>query len=171
MDIGMVFLRLVHIFSGILWVGSTFFTVAFLQPAVAAAGPDGGKVMQWMTRQKRFGIAMTVAAILTTLAGVLMYWPVSGNLSGSWLGTARGLVLTIGAAAGLIAFAQSFAMQGRANLRMTILVDQLQATGGQPTPEQMAEMRALQETLRRGTRWSTVLMIIAVAGMAGSRYI
>src|SRR3989475_10257866 len=61
-DATMILLRVIHILSGVFWAGATFFLVGFLQPVVAASGPEGGRLMQRLTSQKRFQMAMPVAA-------------------------------------------------------------------------------------------------------------
>src|SRR3989442_6602255 len=68
-DATMILLRVIHILSGVFWAGATFFLVGFLQPVVAASGPEGGRLMQRLTSQKRFQMAMPVAAGRTILSG------------------------------------------------------------------------------------------------------
>jgi hypothetical protein len=61
----MALLRLVHIVSGVFRVGTMLFVAGFLQPAVAAAGPDGGRVMQRLATATRFPTAVGAAAGLS----------------------------------------------------------------------------------------------------------
>src|SRR2546427_10372809 len=81
----MVVLRLIHILSGIFWVGTTFFLVGFLQPVVAQSGPEGGRFAQRLMSQKRFQAAMSVAAGLTNLAGLALYGRVSPGFPHPWV--------------------------------------------------------------------------------------
>src|SRR2546426_4742723 len=67
-DATMILLRVIHILPGVFWAGATFFLVGFLQPVVAASGPEGGRLMQRLTSQKRFQMAMPVAAGVTILS-------------------------------------------------------------------------------------------------------
>src|SRR5438034_5087899 len=78
-DATMILLRVIHILSGVFWAGATFFLVGFLQPVVAASGPEGGRLMQRLTSQKRFQMAMPVAAGLTILSGLALYGRVSAR--------------------------------------------------------------------------------------------
>ncbi len=48
---------------------------------------------------------------------------------------------------------------------------QAQAAGGPPSPEQMAEIQALQKTLDQATRRTALLLTIALIGMATARYL
>ena len=167
----MVILRLLHIFAGIFWVGTTFFLEGFLQPTVRAAGAEGGQFMQRLVRHTRITQAMPLVALVTTLSGVLMFWRVSGGLRGEWLTSGVGLALTVGSVTGIGAFVIGLFFQGPASKRMAQLGTQIAAAGGPPTAEQAAELEAMQAKLTVGARWSTVLMIISVAGMAAARYV
>ncbi len=171
MDWLMVVLRLIHIFAGIFWVGTTFFLEGFLQPTVRAAGAEGGQFMQRLMRQTRITQAMPLVALLTTLSGVLMFWRVSGELYGPWLASGRGVVLTAGSLAGLAAFIVGLFFQSPASRRITQLAAQIAAAGGPPTPEQGAELQAMQKKLSQGSLYTTVLMVISVVGMAAARYV
>lgn len=42
----MVILRMIHLLSGVVWVGAVFFLTAVLEPAIEAGGPDAGRFMQ-----------------------------------------------------------------------------------------------------------------------------
>jgi uncharacterized membrane protein len=45
MNIALVLLRLIHIFSGVFWAGSAFVLARFIQPAAAATQPESNKFM------------------------------------------------------------------------------------------------------------------------------
>ena len=45
MAILIIVLRIIHIFSGVFWVGFAFFNIGFLQPTVKATGAEGQKTM------------------------------------------------------------------------------------------------------------------------------
>jgi hypothetical protein len=72
-----ILLRVVDIFSGAFWAGGTFFLVGAISPAVRFAGPDGGRGMQHVARQGRMSRVQAIAAGLTMLAGLLLYWRTS----------------------------------------------------------------------------------------------
>ena len=74
----MLILRIIHIFSGIFWVGVSFFNIGFLTPTVLATAPESQKVMQHLTQKTRFLTATYTAATLTLLSGLVMYWILSG---------------------------------------------------------------------------------------------
>jgi uncharacterized membrane protein len=156
-------LRFVHIFSAIYWVGTTLFLVMFLEPTVRSLGPDGGKFMQRLTGGTRFSLSMTIAALLTVIAGFGLYGPVTGWTLDLMLG-AR-LPLTLGAIAGIASAVVGGLVNGRTSGKMQALGQQIATQDGPPSPEQVAQMEQLQTTLRKGSRWTAVLMVLAVIGM------
>lgn len=160
----MAILRLIHILGAIYWVGTTLFMVFFLEPTVRALGPDGGKFMQRLVGGTRFSLSMTVAGLLTILAGILLFGPVTGGWSADVMFGPR-LPLTLGAIAGIASAFVGTLVQGRASGNLQNLGQKIAQQGGPPTPEQAAEMGRLQVALRRGSRWSAALMVLAVIGM------
>jgi uncharacterized membrane protein len=57
-----VTLRLIHIVCGVYWAGTMFFVATLLQPSVAEAGPEGGKVIQALMRRRFLEIVPVMAA-------------------------------------------------------------------------------------------------------------
>src|SRR2546422_8066160 len=95
-DATMILLRVIHILSGAFWVGATFFLVGFLQPVVAASGPEGGRLMRRLTSQKRFQMAMPVAAGLTILSGLALHGRGSAGVQIPWVNSWARLVPAVG---------------------------------------------------------------------------
>lgn len=156
-------LLILHVLAATFWVGTTLFMVLFLEPTVAALGPDGGKFMQKLIGSTRLSPALAATALLTVLTGLAMYGPVTGNSMAVMLGDR--LPLTIGAIAGILSAITGGAMNGRASARMQALGKEIGAKKGPPAPEQLAEMQKLQATLRQGSRITAILMVIALVGM------
>ena len=94
----MLVLRVIHIFSGVFWVGFSFFNVGFMQPTIAAVGAEGQKVMGYLTQKTRLLTTVYVTATLTMLAGLIMLWLISG-LQLSFLRSGYGLILSLGKSA------------------------------------------------------------------------
>ncbi|HEX7434808.1 MAG TPA: hypothetical protein VF326_14250 [Anaerolineaceae bacterium] len=168
MDIFIIFLRSIHILSGIFWVGTAFFFVLFLEPTLKAAGPAGGTVMGRLTLT-RFPLLMAVASILTVVIGFVMYLIDSHGFQANWILSAPGISMTIGSLAGIAAFIEGLVVQMPASNRMAALQKEILAAGGQPTPAQMKEMQSIQEKITNASRSGAVLMLIAVLGMAIAR--
>jgi uncharacterized membrane protein len=171
MDILLIVMRLIHILAGVFWVGGALFIAVFVEPTARALGPDGGKFMQHMVGARRLSTLMALAAVLTVLAGLWLYWRASLGFALAWILAPSGLTLTIGALAGILGAVVGGAGTGRTSARMAALGRAMQAAGGPPQPAQLAEMQALQARLRQVGVWNAVLLVIAVAGMAMARYV
>jgi uncharacterized membrane protein len=168
MNILMVFLRSIHILSGIFWVGTAFFFVLFLEPTLKAAGPAGDTVMGSLTLT-RFPLLMAVASILTVVIGFVMYLIDSHGFQVNWIVSASGIAMTIGSLAGIAAFFEGLVVQMPASNRMAALQKKILAAGGMPSPAQLGEMQALQEKISKASRLGALLMLVAVLGMAMAR--
>ncbi len=119
----------------------------------------------------RISPALGVAAVLTVIAGALMYWRVSAGLNTVWLTTRAGLALTGGSIAGILALLAGARITGPGLDRRIELAREIEAEGGEATAEQQAEIEALHERLGRFMRYDLVLMVLAVLGMAAHRYL
>jgi hypothetical protein len=171
MDVYVVFLRLVHIIAGVFWVGAALLMLGFVSPTVRALGPAGGAFMQRFTKNSRYPVAMGVSSLLTTLAGLLLYWRVSSGFSAEWMQSTSGLVLSIGAVAGIVAFLIGSFIIGPTAGQIGKLGDEMAARQGPPTPEQGATMQRLQAKMERVSRFEAALMLVALVGMAAARYL
>ena len=169
MDVVMVVLRVLHILAGTFWAGAAFMMAGFVTPTVQASGPEGGKFMQGLVQRSSFSLVMGLAAIVTTLSGVLLFWRVSGGLQAIWLVTGQGVSLTIGSLAGIVTLVEGFTIQNRESMRLAALGKVMQAAGGPPSPAQMEQMRATQAKLARGGEIGAVLLAVCVVAMAAAR--
>jgi uncharacterized membrane protein len=167
----MIVLRMVHIISAVAWAGGDFLIVGFVSPGARALGPEGGRFMQWLVQKGRLPTYMNSMSFLASLSGILLFWQVSGGLQPAWLLSGRGLTLTIGSMAGLLAFGLGHAIQGRAAKRMGEIGQAIAAAGGPPSTAQQAEIGEMQRRLHVGGLIGAVLIAISVVGMAIARYI
>lgn len=165
----MIVLNLVHILAGAFWAGAALLLTFFLVPAVDAAGPQGGAVMQKLVKDTRFPQAMTASGVLTILSGLTMYWLVSGGFSAAWISSNHGVAITVGGIGGIFAAIVGGGVSGRATKRLGTLMQQIQASGEQPTPEQQAQIKALKGTMRWGSLAGSICILIALIGMAVAR--
>ena len=169
MDIGLILLRIIHIFSGMFWIGAGFFNILFLQPAVRATGAEGQKVMAHLAQRTRMSTAIYTSATLTALSGLTMFWMISGFRM-SFFSGGYGLFLAIGGVAGLIAwYFAVFVMHGIIS-SMKELGMAIQAQGTPPTPDQGARMQALSVRMSSLGRVGIIVMSIALLCMAIARY-
>ncbi len=170
MNVVMIVLRLIHIGTAVFWGGTVFFLVSFLRPAITAAGPEGGKVMQRLA-VSRFPRALPGIASLTVLSGLIMYYLDSGGLQLLWITTPAGLGFTFGGLMGLTSLLIGFIVTVPTMDRLATFARQAIASGRPPSREQMKEIQSLQIKLTSATLWNAIFLALAVVGMATARYL
>ena len=170
MDVFMIAMRLIHVFSGVFWAGGAFFVTSIVVPTVQLAGPDGGRFMQRLAATGRMSKGLGIASILTALSGIAMYVPLFNSGGAGLFRTGPGIVLTIGALAGLLAFFHGFFGTRRVSDRMGALAREMLAKQGPPNPEQIQEAQRLGSRLANSGAQSAALLVVAVLCMATWRY-
>lgn len=161
----LIVLRLVHIVAGTFWAGSALMLTLIILPGTRKAGPGNERVLP----MAQISQAMSISTLLTTVAGLLLYWLVSHfprpesparwpRPHPRWL-------------AGLAAFLIGLLTTGPCCKKIGALTGQIQAAGGPPKPEQAAEMGRLQARLAASSMWSTILATAALVLMAVARYL
>lgn len=159
-------LRVTHIVAGAFWVGSALMIALVILPGVRKAGPGSERSLP----MAQISQAMGLSAMLTTVAGLLLYVLIS-RLALSWITSGLGLSLTLGALAGLAAWLLGLLSTGPTAKKLAGLGGQIQAAGGPPTPEQAAELDRLRAKLNSSSAWSTILATAALVLMAAARYL
>ena len=167
MNITMILLRLVHLFSAVIWVGTSFAMALFIGPTAQAIGADAQKFMQHFLMRSNLTKITTATGILTILSGLSMYGYLFHGLAP--LNSGSGLALTVGGLAGIGALSVGLGMARTIN-RMRAVSAEIAKAGGPPKPEQLAELGKLQEKLTRAGAINTILMSLALVGMTLSEY-
>ena len=168
----MVLLRIVHIVTGVIWVGSLFVVVVFVQPSVATLGPAGAPFMSEL-RRRRFVDIVFIDAVFTVVAGSFLYWhdwhtyPSFGN----WIASNFGTALTVGALLAISGLAVAASVTRPTIVRLVSLGTQVAGSGKTPSPELAAQIGALQRRLVVAERVSFSLVLLAVVAMASARYL
>lgn len=165
-----IFLRIVHVFAGALWIGAAISYLFFFKPSVKAIGPAGPQFMRTLAERRKYPLFMVSTSLLTVLAGGVLYLYASGGFKPSWIQTGPGLGFTIGSLAALVAFVVGNFGIGPTAARMGALGQQIGASGGAPTPEQIGILQALEKKLSRAELIDFVTLIIAMGTMATARY-
>src|ERR1700674_518841 len=109
-------LRLIHILSGITWVGSGIYTSFFLVPALSSSPAIMGQVVAGLQR-RRFFLIIQIVAALTILSGLRLLWIDSAGFGGSYFATGPGRTFAISGVAALIAAVLSFGVARPAMVR------------------------------------------------------
>ena len=167
----MVVLRLIHIICGVFWAGAAMVMAWFLLPASRAIGQPGGAFMQQLMFRQKLRVYVAAAMGLTVLSGLTMYIRMWMITDGAWNASRMGIMLGVGALAGIIAGALGGTAVGKFGQRLMDIGTAVQASGGPPTEEQRAEIQLLQGKMLKFFRIIAVLLLIAVAAMASARYL
>ena len=99
------FLRLLHIVGGLVWVGAAVVMSFYIEPALDRAGAVGGRIWRHLYNETSFPRLIPLSALVTTIAGLLLYGMLSYHEA---MSSAMGLILTVGALFGLLAFAHGY---------------------------------------------------------------
>jgi|KBSSwiStaDraftv2_1062776.scaffolds.fasta_scaffold998047_2 uncharacterized membrane protein len=165
-----IVLRLVHVLGGAFWFGAVFTNFVFVQPAVLGSGTDGQRVMGHVLRDRRFLDVVLGAALLTGIAGGVLFWRDTNGLDSALAFAASGLGFTIGGLAGLLALLL-FIFVGYPNTRRLITIgSRLETERRAPTAAEQALLARSQAALRPIGVAVPVLLGVAAAAMATARY-
>lgn len=167
-----VALRIVHIATGVIWVGSLFVVVVFVQPSAAVLGAAGAPFMSEL-RRRRFVDVVFIDAVFTVVAGAFLYWhdwhlyPTFDD----WIGSSFGTWLTVGALLAIAGLVVAASLTRPTIARLVSLGKQIAESGGPPPPETAARIGSLQHRLVIAERVSFSLVLLAVVAMASARYL
>jgi uncharacterized membrane protein len=163
--------RALHVLLGALWVGSVFFMVYFLSPAMAEAGPDGARVMAALMKRRVMNL-IPVIALSTIVLGLWLYWRFTGGFDPAVSGSPAGMVFGAGGLIAIIAVHIGILGMRRNTLRA---MAQSKAMAAMPDgPQKSQAMAAVQEfRSRAGTagRITMVLLMVTTVLMAVGHYV
>jgi uncharacterized membrane protein len=165
----MVWLRLLHIVAGIVWVGSVVVLALFLLPTARAAGAEGERFVARL--MQRMGPAFGVAMLLTVIPGFIMYGRLSAGLGRAWVMSPTGLALGAGAALALLAIAVGMGVNNATRAKIGSLKKSLAAEARVPTTTEAADLARWQSRIERGTKVAAGCLVVAAGAMAVARYL
>ena len=166
----MLLFRALHIIAGVAWAGSVFQLVMFIQPSAAAIAPAGAPFMAELLGRRRLVDRLIALGSLTVLGGLFLYWRDVDAYDGlgNFASSTFGGWITFGALAAIAALSVGVLGTRPRVLRLLALGRQAAEAGG-PTPEQAAEMGAVQGQLKVLARTSLALIGLSVFAMATAR--
>lgn len=159
-------LRIIHIVAGVFWVGGTLIMTFFIGPATGATGESGQKFVGHLMNNLKFSNRMSAAAGLTVLAGLILFG-LDARAGAAWLRSGFATGLSIGAGFALIGLIFGI-MIGRTTQAMAELGARMQ---GKPSPDQLAQMQAIQKRQATFSMISAWALILATIFMAIARYL
>lgn len=165
-----LFLRLMHVVGGVFWVGAMTVFAWFLFPAVRAAGPEGGKVMQQVMAGRNLGRWMGTAAFVTVGSGLILFGWFAHISRGAWMKTPAAHGYAFGALVALVGLGIGLGIGMRSMMRMQRIAREAVPVSGAPTAEQAAEMQRLQARAATAAKVASTLLLISAAVMGTARY-
>jgi uncharacterized membrane protein len=162
-----IILRLLHILGGVLWVGGALAMNFFVGPTIGATGDTGKQFAGYLLNKTRFTAAMTGGALVTVIAGFLLYGIDSAWFSSAWQSSGPGIGFAIGALFALVGLVTGI-MNGNNNKAMGRIGAQIQ---GAPTGEQAAKLGAIRKQQAWVVPVNSYSLLLAVSLMAIARYL
>lgn len=171
MDGWLIFFRIVHVGSAIMWFGGAIIGGFFLQPTAKALGPASQPFMDYLMKRRGMGIFFPIVAALTILAGAVLYWHDSGGLQAAWITSPTGLAYTIGGLAALVAFVGGLVLIGPSIAEQAAVQAELAAGDGVPSADQRRRLARADGRMRLSSRIDLPLLLLAGLTMAVGRYL
>lgn len=164
--------RTIHIVGGVAWAGSAFLFTVFIEPAAAKLGPAAGPFMEETVTRRKVPEIVTGIAALTVIGGWVLWfddWREFASF-GDRIGSAFGVVMTIGGVAATAAFFTGLLGIPPNLKRLSELGERAAASGGEPSPEIVSEIRRVEARMRMLSWLDLTLLAVAVFCMATARY-
>lgn len=160
MNTELIVLRILHILSGVFWVGAAVYLTLVLEPKLRELGGQVERdVLQAISKLNSLWI--TLSAIITIVVGFALISRTPGREFDQLFDNGWGMAIGIGLVTSLAAFLLSgWVGASTAKLRRSLLSD--------PVPDE-ASLRGLRSRIAIGSRLNAVLVIVAVGAMASAR--
>lgn len=158
---GLAILRVIHIGSGMFWVGGVFSFFLFVQPAAMAIGPDATRFNYQLLHHRRFSVALLSSGIVTVLAGIWLLIITSNGLNPNVLFSTSRLGFTVGGVVAIL----TLGVGGMYVFPRTVIVERtigrMLAEKRPPTPEEQGILARVGREAR--TMGWLVLLGLAIA--------
>lgn len=161
-------LRLIHIVSAFAWFGVALVAALMIGPALVKAGPAALPGLKRVITHPLFNRLYAPAALLTTLAGLLLYGVSRSNI---YFTTTGNIVLGIGTLFGLLAFGHGVAAMGRYSTLLEKAFTDHVADDAAPSEAGFTAVQAVAARWASNGRISFYLTLIALIGMSLARYL
>jgi uncharacterized membrane protein len=164
----LIIARVLHIVAGALWVGAGTTALFMISPYFRKLRAEGTFSQQYFFAASAWGWYMGILAIVNVVAGLYLYYRLSNGFQNNWMSQSGMISLTVGSAAGLLAFIHGGAMLSTAQGQLGKYLSTLQ---GVPTPDQQSEIRTLEQRAQIQSYMNVGLLLVALIGMAAARYL
>lgn len=167
-DAYLVVVRAIHITTAVFWAGGSFVLAGFhgfvLDPG------DEERTLQRLADYAGVSQVIGIAGVISVIAGLLLYWEVSGGLNTGWIGSPYGLTITIGAVAGILAFVAGAGLVGLTNNKVEAMAHAVERAN-ELTDEQAAALERYHSRILFGERLVSALLVAALLAMATAQYV
>ncbi|MEO5798575.1 MAG: hypothetical protein ABIZ70_02690 [Gemmatimonadales bacterium] len=164
-------MRVLHVVMGVFWAGSIFFINGLMGPSIAAAGPEGLKVMGEL-RKRRYFERMLAAAAVTVLSGLVLVWIDSAGFESAWFRSHFGMGISTGMLTAIIAFGIGLFGTKPAMEELAALGAQMAQAGSEEARTAiLGRIGAARGRLIRFGGIGATLLLITVLAMATARYL
>lgn len=163
--------RLLHIGSGVFWVGAILVFLRFLFPTAKALGPAAGPFMDHMMRVLKLPQAMMGAGVVNVLSGLGLFWHVTLGFQSDMMKVPAIMVLGTGGLLAIVALIIGITVNRPTADKIGALGARIHSQGSPPTAEQKAEMERLQARIGSALHAVAGLLVLTVAAMALARYV
>jgi uncharacterized membrane protein len=165
-----IILRFVHVVSSVSWAGGGFVTFLFIGPTAKDLEPEGMQFLSHMAGKRRFNMFMVINSTLTVLSGALLLWAATGGDLGTYVQTGPGLGFALGSLAGVVVYFVGMFGIGMPTGKLSQLGEEIQKSGGPPTPAQVAEMQKLDKSISFYHKVDFALVALSLILMGTARY-
>lgn len=155
---------------GAFWFGAVIFNTLFLGPALGDIGPDAAKVGAAMVRRKVM-VFMPIAAMLTILSGLWLYWRMSGGFTPAYMGSLQGQTLGFGAVTAIVAIVLGFTMVKPGMEKAAALGQRVAQSSGSERDALLAQSQALRARAATANNVVAGLITVTIVTMAVARYL
>jgi uncharacterized membrane protein len=163
--------RLLHIVTGVLWVGGLAILAWFIIPAVFMSGATGGAFMQTVTQRTKMLKYLPSIGGLAVLSGFVLFWRDMTMGGASFANSRMGMTLSLGGLAALAALIIGAIMSARSAKEIGRIGAAIASAGAPPSAEQAQRMDLLRGRMKKGSTISVWLALIATMAMAVARYV
>ena len=168
MDAWLVFLRIVHIVTGVFLIGNVFFMTMLLQPRLRALGPT--IQMPVMGAILPVFIPAQVSAYIAVFAsGVAMALTLRWNNLSDFFAAGWGWAIVVGLLATVAGGIVGFGIVAPTGMRLIKLGRGIQ--GRTPTPEEGKQMGQLASRLVTYSRVNVGIGVVIIGAMAAARFV
>lgn len=167
MDILVIVLRLLHIISGIIWVGFSVVGAWVVHPVAEKMGEKGNSLLRVFYGYSNYNKIFPIAAILTTLVGIILWGMRADGMQLQGFTDTGSMVMGVGVIFGILAFGHGAGATGRFSGNYAKLARAIE-DGDDSKADELAETR---KKLFTHANISAILTIIAAVAMSSARYL